>query len=134
MMNFEEIEHTADWAFRARGRNLAELFENAARAMTALDKVASAEKTSLTRDIDVNGVDRETLLVNWLNEILYLEHAHREVYDRFRISQVSDNHLRARLYGRPSANRVSHIKAATFHDLGIKQTPEGFEATVVLDV
>jgi predicted phosphoribosyltransferase len=70
----------------------------------------------------------------WHKEILYLEQTHREVYDRLRISQISDNHLRARLYGRPSGNRVSHIKAATFHDLGIKQTPEGFEATVVLDV
>jgi SHS2 domain-containing protein len=134
MMNFEEIEHTADWAFRALGRNLAELFENAARAMASLDKVVAAEKSSVARDVEVEGVDRETLLVNWLNEILYLELTHREVYDRFRISQVSDNHLLERLYGRPSANRVSHIEAATFHDLGIKQTPEGFEATVVLDV
>ena len=133
-MNFEEIEHTADWAFRARGRNLAELFENAARAMTSLDKGAAAGKSSVTRDVDVEGIDRETLLVNWLNEILYLAQTHREVYDRFRVSQVSDHHIRARVRGRPSGNRVSHIKAATFHDLGIKQTPEGFEATVVLDV
>ena len=134
MRNFEEIEHTADWAFRARGRNLAELFENAARAMASLDKVAAAGKSFAARDVEVEGVDRETLLVNWLNEILYLEQIHREVYDRSRISQINDNHLRARLYGRPSGNRVSHIKAATFHDLGIKQTAEGFEATVVLDV
>ena len=134
MTNFEEIEHTADWAFRARGRNLAGLFENAARAMASLDKVAAAGKSPATRDVEVEGVDRETLLVNWLNEILYLEQTYREVYDRSRISQSSDNHLRARLYGRPSGNRVSHIKAATFHDLGIKQTAEGFEATVVLDV
>jgi SHS2 domain-containing protein len=134
MMNFEEIEHTADKAFRARGRTLAELLENAARAMASLDKVAAAGKSFVTRDVALEGADRETLLVNWLNEILYLEQTHREVYDRFRISQINDNHLRARLYGRPSANRVSHIKAATFHDLGIKQTPEGFEATVVLDV
>ena len=134
MIPFEEIEHTADWAFRARGRNLAELFENAARAMVSLDKVATVEKSSLTRDVELEGVDRETLLVNWLNEILYLGQNHHEVYDRFRISHVSDNHLRARLYGRPSRDRVSDIKAATFHDLGIKQTPEGFEAVVVLDV
>ena len=34
-MTFEEIEHTADRAFRVQGRNFAELLENAARAMSS---------------------------------------------------------------------------------------------------
>jgi protein archease len=134
MMSFEEIEHTADWAFRVRGRNLAELLENAARAMGSLDRPGPGGESSLTREIEVEGVDRETLLVNWLNEILYLEQTRCEVYDRFHISEVSDNCLHAQLYGRPSGNRVTHIKAATFHNLEVKQIPEGYEATVVLDV
>jgi len=84
VMNFEEIEQTADKAIRTRGDNLPELLENAARAMASLDKLAAAGKSSVTRDVKLEGVDRKTLLVNWLNEILYLEQAHREVYDRHR--------------------------------------------------
>lgn len=38
-MNFEEIEHTADRAFRVQGRNFAELLENAARAMGVLNRL-----------------------------------------------------------------------------------------------
>jgi len=133
-MDFEEIEHTADRAFRVRGRSLPKLLENAAYAMGALDGLGPAGKSSVMRETEVEGVDRETLLVNWLNEILYLEETHCEVYDRFHILEVSDTHLRAQFYGCTSGDRVTHIKAATFHNLQVKQTPEGFEATVVLDV
>ena len=37
MMSFEEIDHTADRAFRVTGRDMVALLENAARAMQALD-------------------------------------------------------------------------------------------------
>jgi SHS2 domain-containing protein len=54
--------------------------------------------------------------------------------DRFQILESSNRHLHARLDGRQSGGWVTHIKAATFHDLAIKQTPEGLEATIVFDV
>jgi SHS2 domain-containing protein len=72
-MSFEEIEHTADRAFRVQGRNFAELLENAARAMSSLDRLGPSGTPSVVRTIEAEGIDRETLLVNWLNEILYLE-------------------------------------------------------------
>ncbi|HYL12190.1 MAG TPA: archease [Terriglobales bacterium] len=134
MADFEEIEHTADWAFRARGQDLAQLLENAAQAMSAFGRAKARAEPSVAREVEVRGIDRETLLVNWLNEILYLEQTRDEIYDRFQVSEASDSHLRAKLYGRPSAGTGSHIKAATFHNLQVRQTPEGFEATVVLDV
>lgn len=83
MMSFEEIEHTADRAFRVTGRDLADLLENAARAMQALEGLQPTEEPSATRDIEVEGVDRESLLVNWLNEILFLEQTHQLVCERF---------------------------------------------------
>ncbi|MBZ5707157.1 MAG: archease [Acidobacteriia bacterium] len=134
MSSFEEIEHTADRAFRARGRNLAELLENAAQAMSALDGLKPGAEPPITREVEVSGVDRETLLVNWLNEILYLEQTQGEAYDRFRILEANNHHLRAQLHGGKSTNTVSQIKAATFHNLEVKQMPEGLEATVVVDV
>jgi protein archease len=99
-----------------------------------LDGMKPGPEPGITREIEVSGVDRETLLVNWLNEILYLEQTKGEVYDRFRILEASDHHLRAQLHGGKSSNTVSQIKAATFHNLEVKQSPEGLEATVVVDV
>ena len=133
-MSFEEIDHTANRAFRVQGRNFAELLENAARAMSSMDRLGLSGDALVVRTIKAEGIDRETLLVNWLNEILYLEQTHGEVYDRFQILESSNLHLHARLDGRQAGGWVSHIKAATFHDLAIKPTPEGLEATIVFDV
>ena len=133
-MRFEEIEHTADRAFRVQGRSFAELLENAARAMSSLDRLGPSGEASVVRAIEAEGIDRETLLVNWLNQILYLEQTLSEAYNRFRILECSNHHLHARVDGRQSVERGTTIKAATFHDLAITQTPKGLEATIVFDV
>jgi SHS2 domain-containing protein len=134
MQGFEEVEHTADWAFRARGADLQQLFASAARAMFELQargQLPAAE--AVERDVEVQGFDRETLLVNWLNELLYLQEKHGETYSEFNIGEISETRLRARIRGRRSpAARM--IKAVTFHGLEIKRTLDGWEATVVVDV
>jgi SHS2 domain-containing protein len=130
----EEVEHTADRAFRVRGRSLAELLANAAQTMVALDGEPPMSECFIRRVIEIDGGDRETLLVNWLNEILYLEQTHHEFYDHFLLSDVTDNHLRAQLYGRQLNHSVTSLKAVTFHDLEVKKSSEGLEATVVVDV
>ena len=133
-MGSEEVDHTADRAFRVRGRNLPELLENAAQAIFALDGEPPPSQRFIRRVIEVEGSDRETLLVNWLNEILYLEQTHHEFYDRFLLSDVTENRLHAQLHGRQLNRSVTSIKAVTFHNLEVKESPEGFEATIVVDV
>jgi SHS2 domain-containing protein len=134
MMSFEEIEHTADRAFRVTGRDMASLLENAARAMQALDGSRAAGEPSATREIEVEGVDRESLLVNWLNEILYLEQAHQLICERFHIDEVKNYRLHARVETQERDRSDTHIKAVTFHNLKIRETAEGLEAEVVVDV
>ncbi|MGB8114983.1 MAG: archease [Candidatus Sulfotelmatobacter sp.] len=136
MESFEEIEHTADRAFRVTGRDMAALLENAARAVQALDAEAAlmTAQRSVIRKIEVEGVDRESLLVNWLNEILYLEHVHRLVCQQFHIDELKDHQVRARVETRECDRNLTHIKAVTFHNLKIRETPEGLEAEVVVDV
>ena len=63
MRSFEEINHTADRAFRVTGRDMAALLDNAARAMQAVDGCPPPTEGSTTREIEVEGIDRETLLV-----------------------------------------------------------------------
>jgi len=136
MMSFQEIEHTADRAFRVTGRDLTALLENAARAMQALDKDeagTTAERLE-TREIEVEGVDGESLLVNWLNEILYLEQVHHLVCEEFHIDDLKNHCLRARVETRECDRTYTHIKAVTFHNLKIRETSDGLEAEIVVDV
>jgi len=133
-MSFEEIEHTADRAFRVRGRDLADLLVNAARAMHELGVAGSAGKTGATRDLEVEGIDPESLLVNWLNEILFLEQKHQIVCEKFQIYELKGYRLRARADTRECPDYHSEIKAVTFHNLKVSNTPAGLEAEVVVDV
>ncbi|HUK86268.1 MAG TPA: archease [Terriglobales bacterium] len=133
MKAFEEIEHTADLAFCAYGRDPAELFANAARGMFTLQG-GGLPPPLQERRVEVEGVDRETLLVNWLNELLYLQERHGEVYSEFEMEELSATRLRARVRGGAQAGVRRRIKAVTFHDLRVRQTAEGWQATLVLDV
>ena len=135
MQPYEEVEHTADWAFRIRGGTLADLFLNAAQAVCWPRAAAPEFEPTVSREVSVEGVDRETLLVNWLNELLYLQETECEAYNRFEVIEISDTWLRARVEGRRrQASDANPIKAVTFHELRITESKDGFEVTVVVDV
>ncbi len=132
---FEEIEHTADRALRIRGRNLEELLVNAARGLlTVMNPAPSAGGRTITRTIDLEALDAETLLVKWLSELAFWAETEMLVFDRFDIEQVSPTHLRALARGGRVDRLERHVKAVTFHNLDIVQTPQGLTATVVFDV
>ncbi len=134
MRVYEEIAHIADRAFKVRGRSLGDLFTNAALALTAVQAPTIQGGSSSVREVEVTGVDREALLVNWMNEILYLQEKHRESFTRFEVQSISEQRLRARMQGSPLITARSPVKAVTFHGLEVKHTDRGWEATIVLDV
>jgi SHS2 domain-containing protein len=135
MKRYEEIPHTADWSFRAFGCDVRELFANAATALFAMEGAHAAKNASETaRAVKVNGMDYESLLVNWLSELLYLQEAHREVYHRVHIETLSPTALRAQVFGMPLEGMDKVIKAVTYYNLKVQQTANGWEAVVVVDV
>ncbi|MCX7838041.1 MAG: archease [Anaerolineae bacterium] len=135
MKRFEEIPHTADWSFRAFGKDVRELFENAAHALFALEGArARNDATPTTRAVHVTALDYESLLVNWLTELLWLQDTHREMYQQFDIISLTPTELRARVLGVPFVQLDKLIKAVTYHNLSIRQTAEGWEVVVVVDV
>lgn len=134
---FEELDHTADVAIRARGRDLAELFANAAYGMWSLilQDIEAVEPT-VERTVAIDALDTEVLLVDWLSELLYLHETEHEVYSQFEIQEISPTHLRAVVRGAPLQEQAirKHVKAVTFNDLAIEKTDDGYVATVVFDV
>lgn len=132
--DFVEVEHTADWAIRVRGKTLSELFINVAIGMYSLVVDLPPGKAEIERIVDVEGVDPETLLINWLNELLYHTEMDHEVFSEFVIESFQQTHLQATVRGRSTHQLKKHIKAATFNDLCIVPTENGYEATVVFDV
>ncbi len=133
---WEELEHTADLALRVHAPDLQGLFVAAARGVSSLG--ASVLQVPLTRVVSVtlDATDREALLVDWLNELLYLGAAGAEQwsYVAFRFDVLTETTLRATALGALVMECRNAVKAVTFHDLVIHDDAMGFEATLVVDV
>ncbi len=86
---YEEVPHTADWALRARGRTLAELFANAARGMYVLMAEELPAEAPVTRAVEAEAASAEGLLVAWLNELLYLTEREGVVFTDFRVEVLA---------------------------------------------
>ena len=131
---FEEVEHTAEWAYRVWGSTLEELFVRAAKGLYVLAGVTLEDSSRVDREIQLKGLDRISLLVAWLNELLFLFESEGLAFDRFEVLQLDGDVLRVQASGAPVREWMKHIKAATYSNLSICQSDLGFEATVVLDV
>ena len=131
---FQEIDHTADWAYCIWGQSLEELFIQAALGLYALAGVQLASSPRIVRELQLKGVDSESLLVAWLNELLYLHEDEGLGFDQFEILQLNRETLHVRISGAPVENWLKVIKAVTYHNLSIQTTAAGLEATLVLDV
>ena len=132
---FEIVEHTADWALRVFGRDLAQLLVHAAEGMASLlVEEPAAIATGEERHVELAAGDAESLLVEWLSELAYWAEMEQLIFTQFELSTVTPTHLEATVRGGRAPELQKHIKAVTYHNLAITQTEAGLEATVVFDV
>lgn len=107
------------------------------QAITDPERVAAAEP----RAVELQAADIETLLVDWLSELIYCFDAHRWLARAAQVTVTTDREQLS-LHGtalgepfNPDRHRIKVlIKAATYHGLTVKQTSEGWTATVVFDI
>jgi SHS2 domain-containing protein len=131
---FEEIDHTADIAIRVWGRDLSELFANAAYGMACQLAEPDGVGCTVQRAVTLEAFDVETLLVAWLGELLYLGERDECVFVEFDIAEIAPTKLDAIVRGGEPHSHRSHIKAVTFSGLEIQHTDGGYTTTVVFDV
>lgn len=132
--HFEEIGHTADVALRVWGRDRARLFANAARGLAYLLGDAGPRGDVVERQISVEAIDAEALLVSWLEELLFLSERESRLFEECEIQDLSSSRLRATVRGRPVQEWRYAIKAVTFSDLEIVEADGQLETTIVFDV
>jgi len=138
MPEFRILEHTADVGFEAFGRTREEAFAHAARAL--MDLIVELETIELREDVPVRvqGEDPESVLVNWLSELLYLHDAEGWLLRDFEIRNLGDDSLIAVARGerfQQSRHRVKlQVKAITYHQLALERTSQGWRAQVYVDI
>jgi len=139
---FEFLEHTADVYVAAHGGTLEEALENAALAtfetMTDTKKVEPKAED----EIEVEGHDEQSLLYNWLEELIVKFETTENLYSRFEISPIKKGpdglRMKAKIWGEPfNPNKHSQkvgIKAITYHQMEILKKPKDVTVKFILDI
>ena len=135
--DFDIFDHTADVGIIAYGADLKQAFASAARALFSLITELDDVEEVIHQDIKLNASDLESLLVGWLNELVYRFDTEGILFRRFDISQLDDTHLEARGYGE-KADSSRHklktgVKGATYHMLKVDKT-DGYRLQVLFDI
>ena len=138
MKKYELIEHTADVAIKAYGKNLSEAFENAAKGMFDIITDNSEVESTGKYEIKLEASDLEQLLVDWLSELLFLNTSQNLVFGFFKINLDGKNRkLSANVFGEKyniSKHKMGvEIKAVTYHMLEVKKK-KPFYVTVLFDI
>lgn len=137
-MTWETFEHEADVGLVIRGRDGPELFAQAGLALfdlvCELETVEEREQYALAGEADAV----EPLLVDWLNDLVYLFQGRGVVCRRFEFAAWSETAYAAAAFGEP-ADPLRHsprdlVKAATYHGLSVTHREGELEARVILDV
>ena len=138
MGGFTLLEHPADVGVLATGHDLSSALSWAARGMfnviADLDQVVPTQ----TIHVSVTSRDRESLVVDWLNELLYRHEAEGFLAKEFRVAaDDAGTSLEADCAGEPIDPRrhrlLTSVKAATYHDVEVSGNGE-WTIRVLLDV
>jgi len=130
---FREIEHTADWELEVWAPSLVDLLLQAAFGMYQLVGAKISPGPRHIHQLRLEFIEPETLLVDFLNELLYIAESEGIIFEHFDLSIESDQ-LHAKLVGAPIISMGKEIKAATYHNLNIAETNHGVLANIVFDV
>jgi SHS2 domain-containing protein len=135
---FEVIDHTADVGIIAYGTDIEELFSNAALALFSLIIEPESVERKFHLNLEVSSEDIDSLLIEWLNELIYLFDVKHILFNHFDIKSLTHNGLKATCYGEdfdPMKHKIkAGVKAATYHMLKLDKSDDGYKAQVILDI
>ena len=130
------IEHRGELELELEAADEAGIFEAALQAFAELVSAESegvSEGATARHRIDLAGSDRGVMLVDWLNELVYLSEVEQFMPSHVEALEVGDGRLRATIAGRRDHPRQL-VKAVTFNNLRFEQERGIWHGRVVLDV
>ncbi|MFH1071818.1 MAG: archease [Nanoarchaeota archaeon] len=137
---FVYLPHTADCMFQAYGKTIEEAFCNAVLAMTNYLTPVDKIPAKMFKKVSVSAARRETLLYDFLEQILYFIDAEgflSSTVQKLKITLAGGKyHLIATIGGDSYKDYELHgdIKAITYSDMLIKEEKGKWIVQVVLDI
>ncbi|MBW2966784.1 archease [Candidatus Woesearchaeota archaeon] len=131
-----DYKFISDSVFEAYGKNLKELFENAAIALSSfickIDKVKPKE----AEEFLMKGDNLESTLSNWLSGLITIIIAEKKFFSKFEVEEVDENHVKVKIWGEPIKPEVlkNTVTSIDYSKYKIEKTKEGYKAIVGLKV
>ena len=135
---YETFEHTADLGLRVRAATEEALFADAARGLFSMivPEMDSVRPTQ-PREFAIAGRERDYLLFDWLNELLYTFDSEHLLFSQFDVQLTADG-LSATARGEPydpGRHHLDHeVKAITYHGLRLERDKDGWLAEMIVDI
>jgi len=137
IIGYEQIDHTADIGIHAYGDTLTEAFEETAKGMFSIITDISKVEGKKKRKLEIKSENLESLLVNFLSELIYLHEVHNELFRDFDVEIIDDDliTLKATAKGE-KINLEKHdmdtaVKAVSYHEISID--PKG-DIKIIFDI
>ena len=136
---YSVIDHTADIGIEAYGKDLKELFRNAAFGMFDLMVELKGVGVNKKVAIKLKAPDKEELLVSWLSELLYCFAGPSKVLLKdFMIKKLEEKSVEAEVSGEQldlSRHQIKmEIKGVTYHQLKIERRNSRWQCRVIFDI
>ncbi len=132
-MKYRILDHAADLKMEVFGKDREALFLNCLEAAAEYLK-PELQKSEVERGFEVESSDSSLLLADFLNEVLSLGQAEKEVYLSADFSLFSEKKIRGFFKGRKVSGFQREIKGATYHSLRTVCEKRGCRAVVLFDV
>lgn len=130
--------HTADLTMELRGHSAADLFRLAAWALARVQVAEWPAEKSETAEVELQSDGWDDLLVNWMNQLIFLSERHRAVWTEFEFRRLEETALHATAKGGPWPERPDalgrEVKAASYFGLELVPGPSLWMARVTLDL
>jgi len=131
-------KHQSELAVRITGNSQAELFVNSGLAL--FDVMAEAERIEVKErlPLEIEGADRDELIVNWLRELLYLYQSGGYLLKEFKIIEVKDSLVKAEVCGEkidPDRHEIKQeIATVAEHKSRMQKTGNQWVAQVIFEL
>ncbi len=132
------MTRSSDLAIKVFGKSQEELFANSAFAlfdlMTDVDKIKAQDRLPL----EVEGVDRDDLMVNWMRELLYLYQGSGYLLKEFKVLEAKETYVRGEVGGEkydPDRHEIQReFRSVVFHQSRMEKTGDQWTAQVIFEL
>jgi SHS2 domain-containing protein len=135
-MSFEELPHTADVKIRVHADTPGALFSDACMALMHV-MYGNDRRPGITKEISVDAPDIESLLSDFLSEVLYITEVDNFVIAHAEVT-IEGLHLKAALDGELfdhlRHNQGTEVKGISYSGLVIQRKPGGYIVEILFDV